>query len=170
MICPNCGHDNLPGAEECAQCMQDLTHLDRPCAQDRIERALMEEPVHSLQPARPVSVRPTTTVRQAVQIMVENSVGAVLVLGDGGKLLGIFSERDVLNRLAGLRDQYEELPVSHFMTPDPETVSADDKIAFALHKMDGGGYRHLPVMAAGKPQGIISVRDILRFVSQLCFE
>lgn len=170
MICPNCGHDNLPGAEECAQCMQDLTHLDRPMAQDRIERALMEEPVASLNPVRPVSVRPTTTVRQAVQVMVEHNVGAVLVVGDGGRLLGIFSERDVLNRLAGLRDQYEELPVSHFMTPDPETVSAEDKIAFALHKMDGGGYRHLPVMAEGKPQGIISVRDILRYVSELCRE
>ncbi|MCS6976454.1 MAG: CBS domain-containing protein [Gemmatales bacterium] len=170
MICPNCGHDNLPGAEECAQCMQDLTHLDRPSAQDRIEKALLEEPVSVLPPARPVTVRPTETVRQAVQTMVENSVGAVLVVGDGGKLLGIFSERDVLNRLAGLHDQYEELPVSHFMTPDPETVSADDKLAFALHKMDGGGYRHLPVMADGIPQGIISVRDILRYVSQLCFE
>jgi CBS domain-containing protein len=170
MICPHCGHDNLPGAEECANCFQDLTHLDRPAAVDRIERALLEETVAALPPAHPVTVRPTATVRQAVQILVENNVGAVLVVGDGQKLLGIFSERDVLNRVAGLCEQYEELPVSHFMTPDPETISAEDTLAFALHKMDGGGYRHLPVLAEGRPVGIISVRDILRFIDGLCRE
>jgi len=170
MICPHCGYDNLPGAEECAQCLQDLTHLDRPVGHNRIERALLDDPVASVQPAKAVTVKPGTTVRQAVQTMIEHNVGAVLVVGDANRILGIFSERDVLLRVAGLRDQYEDLPVSHFMTNDPETVSAEDKLAFALFKMDGGGYRHLPVLAPGKPPGMISVRDLLRHVMSLCLE
>jgi CBS domain-containing protein len=170
MICPHCGYDNLPGAEECAECLQDLTYLDRPVGHDRIERALMDDVVAALNPAKPVTVRTTTTVRQAVQTMIEHNVGAVLVVGDGNRLLGIFSERDVLTKVAGLRDQYEELPVSHFMTSNPETVAPHDKLAFALHKMDGGDYRHLPVVASGKATGIISVRDILSYVSNRCGE
>jgi CBS domain-containing protein len=170
MICPHCGHDNHPGAEECAECLQDLTHLDRPVGHDRIERALMEDAVSTINPHKPVTVKPTTTVRLAVQTMLEHNVGAVLVVGDANKLIGIFSERDVLLKVAGLRDQYEELPVSHFMTSDPETVAPHDKLAFALHKMDGGGYRHLPVVVQGKPTGIISVRDILKYVTDHCRE
>jgi CBS domain-containing protein len=58
--------------------------------------------------------------------------------------------------------------VSEFMTPDPETVRATDTLAFALHKMDCGGYRHLPVVEGGQPLGMISVRDMLRHVTRLC--
>ena len=47
------------------------------------------------------------------------------------------------------------------MTESPETLEADDKIAFALHKMDVGGYRHIPILSDGEISGIISVRDIL---------
>jgi CBS domain-containing protein len=170
VICPNCGFDNLPGSEECGRCQQDLTHLDRPSAHDRIERVLMEEAVGVLVPAKPVTVWPTTTLRQAIQTMVDHNVGAVLIVGDGGRLLGIFSERDVLLRVVGLRDRYEDLPVSLFMTQNPETVGLNDKLVFALHKMDGGDYRHLPVLQDGRPAGIISVRDILRHITRLCWE
>jgi CBS domain-containing protein len=54
------------------------------------------------------------------------------------------------------------------MTPNPETVSSGDTLAFALHKMDGGGYRHLPVISGGRPTGVISVRDLLRHFTRLC--
>jgi CBS domain-containing protein len=170
MICPHCGFDNLPGAEECAQCLQDLTQFDRPAAHTRIERSLMEDHVSVLKPAKPVTIRPTTTLAEAIQTMIQHNVGALLVVGDGGNLLGIFSERDVLMQVVGLRENYGDLPVSLFMTPNPETVKPTDSLAFALHKMDGGDYRHLPVIKAGKPVGIFSVRDLLRYVSHLCRE
>ena len=75
MICPNCGHDNLPGAEECSLCLQDLTQLDRPIAHDRIERSLMEDPVLALRPHRPVTINPTATIGQAVQTMLTRNLG-----------------------------------------------------------------------------------------------
>ena len=168
MICPNCGHDNLPGGEECSNCQQDLTQLDRPTAQDRVERSLMEDPVSALQPRTPVTVRPTATIGEAIQTMLGEDLGALLVVDSEGKLLGIFSERDLLTKVAGLHDAYAELPVGQFMTANPETVTFEDTLAFVAHKMDIGGFRHLPVLKDGRPSGVISVRDMLRHITRLC--
>jgi CBS domain-containing protein len=167
MICPNCGHDNLPGAEQCDNCLNDLTQLDRPTAHDRVERSLMEDLVRSLDPQVPVTLPPTATVDEAVGTMLERNIGAVLIVEDGGRVAGIFSERDLLDKAVGL-DGYGARPVREFMTPDPVTVRPTDSLAFALHKMDGGSYRHLPVLDGGRAVGMISVRDMLRHVTGLC--
>jgi CBS domain-containing protein len=82
--------------------------------------------------------------------------------------VGIFSERDLLTKVAGTAVDYERQPVSQFMTSNPETIQATDRLAFALHKMDCGGYRHLPVIKDGRPLGMISVRDMLRYITRLC--
>src|SRR5437879_5971460 len=129
MICPHCGHDNFPGSEECSHCSMDLTQLDRPTAYNRIERSLMEDPVIVLRPKTPVTVRPTTPVGKTIQLLLDNDIGALLVVHEDGKLAGIFSERDLLTRVAGLFDSYAELPIHKFMTPNPETVTADDSLA-----------------------------------------
>ena len=168
MICPNCGHDNLPGSEECAGCLQDLTQLDRPTAHNKVERSLMEDPVTVLRPHEPVVIRHTTTVRDAIQTMLSRDIGSLLVVDAQGQLLGIYSERDLLTKVAGLDEPYADKPVRDFMTPDPETVSSSDTLAFALHKMDCGGYRHLPIVSNGRPTGVISVRDLLRHIYRLC--
>src|SRR5947209_964626 len=131
MICPNCGHDNLPGSEECTRCLQDLTQLDRPTAQSQVERSLMEDPVSLLCPQSPVTVQPGATVRDAIQTMLSRDIGALLVVDSDGKLLGIFSERDLLTKVAGLHDPFADLPVQQFMTPHPETVTTNDTLAFA---------------------------------------
>jgi CBS domain-containing protein len=88
----------------------------------------------------------------------------VLVV-DGTELVGIFTERDVLMNVAGREQEFAEDPVREWMTPNPETVAEDDSIGFAIHKMDIGGYRHLPVMESGQPVGIISVRDVVRYLA-----
>ncbi len=170
MICPTCMHDNLPGAEECNRCQQDLTQLDKPMACNRVERSLMEDPVTHLQPRPPVTVQPTTTVHEAIQLMLAGDIGALLVVSPEGKLLGIFSERDLLTKVAGTREEYQQLPVQRFMTANPETISSVDNLAFALHKMDVGGYRHLPMLEDDRPAGMISVRDMLRHITRLCRE
>ena len=170
MICPHCGHDNLPGSEECSHCLMDLTQLDRPTAHNRIERSLMEDPVSVLQPKRPVTVLPTATVGQTIQIMLDCDIGALMVVDASGKLLGVFSERDLLTKVAGIHDPFIDLPVQNFMTANPETVKTTDTLAFALHKMDVGGYRHLPMLKDGRPVGVISVRDMLRHITRMCKE
>jgi CBS domain-containing protein len=168
MICPHCGYDNLPGTEECGHCLMDLTQLDRPAAHNRIERTLMEDPVRVLQFKPPITVYPTTSVHETMQIMLTRNIGALLVVDTEGKLMGIFSERDLLTRIAGLHHAYADMSIDRFMTPNPDTVTSSDTLAFALHKMDVGEYRHLPVVEDGRPVGMISVRDMLRYITRLC--
>ena len=167
MICPTCGHDNLPGSAQCANCLHDLTQWDRPTARDRVELSLMADSVSTLKPRPPETLPLTATVGEAIRHMLARDVGAVLIVDAGGQLAGIFSERDLLTKVAGTAD-YAEAPVSTFMTPRPETVRETDSLAFVLHKLDSGGYRHLPVAKNGLPVGMISVRDVLRHITRLC--
>jgi CBS domain-containing protein len=168
MICPNCGYDNLPGDESCKHCEMDLTQLDRPTGQTLIERRLLEDPVAVLHPRQAVVVKVDDSVGMAVAKMLEGNLGALLVVDKEGTLQGIFSERDLLTRVAGVHANWENMPIREVMTPKPEAVASTDKIAFALQKMDVGGYRHLPIVDSGKPQGVISVRDMLRYITRLC--
>src|SRR5262245_22494749 len=170
MICPACYHDNLPGDEDCRVCGQSLTFLDQPTGGNRVERSLLEDPVKKLKPRPPLTIRPQATVRQAITTLLAHDVGALLVVDDAGKLVGIFSERDLLSKAVGAAKPDTELTVRELMTPRPETVTLEDTLAFALHKMDVGGYRHLPVVQGDRPVGVISVRDMLRHITRLCGE
>jgi CBS domain-containing protein len=170
MICPRCGHDNVPGADQCAGCLLDLAPLDQPVAHDRIQSDLTEQAVRTLQPRPPVTLPADATLRQAVRVMLDEGVGTVLLVDDQGRLAGIFSERDLLLRVPDAEARDGTAPVSRFMTPNPESVRPDDSLAHALHKMDAGGYRHLPVVVIDRPVGMISVRDMLRHITGLCRE
>ncbi len=167
MICPTCNHDNVPGSAQCENCQHDLTQWDRPRARDRVEQSLMDDRVSALHWRKPVTLSARASVGEAIRTMLAGDIGAVLIVDDCGKLIGIFSERDLLTKIAGTAD-YASLPVSTFMTPRPETVRETDTLAFVLHKLDSGGYRHLPVVKNGLPVGMISVRDVLRHITRLC--
>lgn len=167
MKCPRCETANLPGSDQCRHCGLDLTPLDRPAPRDRIERSLMNDRVGHLKPRQAVTLPPDATVERAIATMLEHDIGAVLVV-EAGKLVGIFSERDLLTKVAGNDLGYATRPVRDYMTVHPQTVRENDTLAFVLHKMDGGGYRHLPVIKDGQPLGMISVRDMLRHITRLC--
>lgn len=168
MICPLCGYTrNLPGADWCVWCLFDLAAIDRPAPSDRVEHSLMTEPVAALSPREPVTVPAAADLGCAVQAMIAKQVGAVLVTDPTGKLVGILTERDFLTKVAGTNG-FDSRPVSAFMTRHPETVTADDPLAYALGKMASGGYRHLPVVVGGKPVGVVSVRDVLRHIVRIC--
>jgi CBS domain-containing protein len=164
VICPNCGFDNLPGSDECASCLQDLTHIDRPAPMERVEKGLMEDPVAVLRPTPAVSVKPSASVAEAVKAMIDHNVGALLVIDEPGELVGIFTERDVLMKVVGDQPDLRAVRVADVMTPKPETVTLTDKLDFALCKMATGDYRHLPVLDQGRATGVISIRDFLRYV------
>jgi CBS domain-containing protein len=166
MICPNCGFDNVPGAEECDQCRQDLTHLDRPVPLDRFEQRLQADTIRVLQPVKPVAVRPADSLRHALSAMVLHKVGAVVVLDEQDKLVGILSERDLTHKAVGGREPLERLKVADFMTPRPMTVTLDEPLVYAFHKMDVGEYRHLPVVDGETPIGMISVKGLLTYVAR----
>ncbi len=108
---------------------------------------------------RLVQVTPDESVQAAVARMADEDVGSVAVC-DGSRLVGIFTERDVL-RLAGRRAALDELDVRDVMTTDVVTVSADDDILAAARLMGERRIRHLPVVQGDNVLGMIGIRDVL---------
>ena len=165
MICPDCQHENLPGADNCADCRQDLTAFDQPQGHSPLETTLLKESLDRLHPRPVVIVPPETTIADTISILSSSHIGCVLV-GEADKLLGIFTERDALLRVA---DRYHEValqPVAEFMTTEPETLEFDALLALAFNKMSSGDYRHIPVTRDGRVEGVVSLRDGLRFLSE----
>ena len=166
ITCPACGFTrNMEGADLCEKCESPLIELTKPRGGSEMARSIHKDRIRTLSPRPPLVVPPETKLSEVLKLMVDLKVGCVVIVEDL-KAVGIFSERDALMRLNTDSSALSGRPVSEFMTPSPETLEMDDKIAFALHKMDLGGYRHVPVTNAGNVVGVISVRDILRYVTE----
>jgi CBS domain-containing protein len=91
----------------------------------------------------------------------------VLVVDERGRVGGIFTERDVLRKVAA-SGAGPSRPVSEVMTPDPESLGLDDGIAFALNRMILGGFRHIPIVDdAGLPLAVLSLREVVAFIVSL---
>src|SRR5205814_469091 len=103
----------------------------------------LETPVSELMARNPLVVDADATVVTAVNAMNEHHTGCVLVRKDG-KLVGIFTERDVLRRVA-FREGNQGWKVEAVMTRNPETLRPGASVAFALNKMSVDGYRHIPI-------------------------
>ena len=134
-----------------------------------IERAICNDDIRSLQlPNSPVTVSTEATLQEVVEVLQDQHIGCVLVVDPAGKLAGIFTERDLLTRVAGRRLDWSQERVAGYMTADPETLRLDDRIAWALNFMHLGGYRHVPLTdEEHRPVGVVSVKDIISFLVEL---
>jgi len=133
-----------------------------------LDDRFLREPIVVLQPASPVCAEKGTSVADVVREMQQHHIGCVLIV-DAGKLVGIFTERDVLRSVVGSSLDPESTPVEHFMTAAPETLRPTNDIVFALNKMSLGGFRHVPLVdEENRPVGVISVKDIVDYIVD-CF-
>ena len=161
--CPACGAPNLAGADQCERCALPLEDVEAG-AKDDVERHILTDPLSSLGPGSAPSVGLGATVGEALERLAGASRGCLLVV-DGERTVGIFSERDVVTRYDPLAPGARERPVEELMTPDPETLDIEAPVAFALQRMCGGGYRHIPVTRDGEVVGLVSARDLLRYIA-----
>jgi CBS domain-containing protein len=106
-----------------------------------------------------LTVEPTTDPSAAAELMNDRGVGAAIVLS-GDTVSGILTERDVLRAVATGR--VEGTNAAAWMTRDPETMDVSESTSRAAAVMLRGNFRHLPVTDAGKPVGIVSIRDLMR--------
>ena len=167
MKCPGCGYENLPGADACENCGTSLTRDDVPQAGTEIERSLMEDPVECLQPISPLRVELQTSLQEAIQLMRDHGIGCVLVTADGGKLTGILTERDLLQKVAGKSIDLAQSSVEDFMSPAPESSKPDHPLGYALQRMVISDIRYLPIVDShGRPAGIVSSRDIVAYMAK----
>ena len=108
---------------------------------------------------RPVTLPATATVREACQLMAERHVGAVLVVGDDRRLVGIFTGRDAVARVLADAKDAGRTTLADVMTRDPETMPPGRTAIEALRLMNDGGFRHVPVVDDGTVVGIVSQGD-----------
>jgi CBS domain-containing protein len=131
------------------------------------DEALLRQPLSVLGPRDPIVVDPAASILSAITLMRESRIGCVLV-ARGGKLEGIFTERDVLVHVAGRSLDVADTPVLRVMTANPEYLRPTDSIAYALNAMSLGGYRHVPLVdEARTPVGVVSVRDVIHYLVRL---
>jgi CBS domain-containing protein len=118
-------------------------------------------PIRSvLEPRRLVVAAPETTVAEAACLMESGKVGAVLV-AIGGRLVGIFTERDAVYRVIAANRDPRATTLAEAMTRDPVTVAPDETFGYALLLMHENGFRHVPVVENGRPVGVVSARHAL---------
>jgi CBS domain-containing protein len=106
------------------------------------------------------SIDAARTVLEAARFMMEHNVGALPVLRNG-ELVGIFSERDIMNRVVAVGRTPGHTAVSEVMTANPRAVSADESVEECLFIMQEFGFRHLPIVDGRELKGLVSLRDIL---------
>ncbi len=128
-----------------------------------LELALsIDEPIDNTLFREPVIVKRDTKVSDAITLFNEKDVGCVLVVDDRNKLVGIFTERDVIRKLITKGLDINKETIEKHMTKRPDSLYLSDPIAYALNRMAAGGYRHVPLInEQNEPVGFLSVRDII---------
>lgn len=111
------------------------------------------------------SVPSSITVYQALEVMFEKNIGAVLII-DNGKFMGIFTERHYARKLALRGKSSKETLIGEIMTEQPVTVTCETSIEECMQIMTAKKIRHLPVMENGKLVGLISVGDVVKYIIQ----
>ena len=162
VTCPFCGSSVIRGSDECPNCGRELAGMDIPATYDQTAPSDFNTPISTVRLSKPTFVAAGTIVKDAVAAVAGDAYGAAVVM-DGERPVGIFTERDVLKRLASHPDLMEQ-KVDAFMTKDPVMLREDDTMATALNKMGNGGFRHIPLVRDGEVVAIVTARDILQWV------
>jgi len=151
--------------------MSDFEDVDPTVIEEELREirgAIFNDTIATLTPASPVCLRETVTVHEAIERMLAGRQAGVLVVDGEGRLSGIFTERDVLTRVAGQGRDPRSTRLGEVMTRQPEALTARDRIAYAIHSMSVAGYRTIPLVDADqRPTGIVTVNDVIRWLASL---
>ena len=162
MICPVCRFGNFPGDDTCANCGADLWNADTPQGITTFRGKLLGLHLDELGAPQPQLIDVAASVQEAIDRMRADGIDCLLVT-DAGVLVGIFTDRDAILKVAGR--PLAGRTVGDVMTPDPVILRSGDPVAVAIHKMAVGGFRHVPIVRGGVPVGVVSARDVFRHLA-----
>jgi len=129
----------------------------------------LDDPISTVKLKAPITTTGDTSVSDCLELMREERIGCLLVVEEE-KLIGIFTERDIIRRIVGKNLAHSDIDVSDYMTPDPDTLTADAPLAFALNYMLVGGYRHVPIVDENnRVQACLSIKDIVKHIGNYYF-
>ncbi len=136
----------------------------RPRDRRTLGAAALERPLRSLPLRKALCLEDSRPTIEAIRLMRKHKMGSVLITRDG-VLSGIFTERDVLNQLALGEKDTARVPLQEVMRADPEVLSPDAPMTYALNLMSVGGFRHVPLVDdKRRPVAVVSVRDIVNYL------
>ncbi|MFN8392707.1 MAG: CBS domain-containing protein [Bdellovibrionota bacterium] len=131
-----------------------------------VDNRFLARSLGTLNPHSPILVPQETKLSDAIELLQKHKIGCVIVTDVIGKIQGIFTERDVLLKVALKPIHPSKVSVASVMTKNPQTATMTTSVAFSLNMMSHGGYRHLPIVDdENYPIGIISVKDIVDYLS-----
>ncbi|MFX0013025.1 MAG: cyclic nucleotide-binding/CBS domain-containing protein [Promethearchaeota archaeon] len=166
--CTVCGYENLPGSFNCSNCNSDIIIGKRkPLTDSRIEKAILEDCLEEVggEESLAIEVQPDTPVKKVVQLMVDRQKCSVVVLGSGGSIEGIFTERSLLRRVCNESPINVDKPIREAMLKKPVVLKKSDSVAYALHMMGVQGYSY--AIIKDDPIRVINIRDILHYIVEL---
>ncbi|MCB0104906.1 MAG: CBS domain-containing protein, partial [Caldilineaceae bacterium] len=146
-----------------------IDNIDReePAATSVVQDQLTTTALAALNPNAPISVVAASSLARAVRQMKTHKIGCLLVTDVEDKLIGVFTENDLLRKVVGLVDDLTKATIADYMTADPFTLKSEMPIANAIHLMAVHGFRHVPLIDDdGHPVGIVSFRDVVDYLGQ----
>ena len=120
------------------------------------------EAILSVKGTEVLTIEPTTNLAAAAKLLAERKIGALVVTGPDRRVVGIVSERDIVQELAAHGVAALDLPLTDVMTRKVTTCSASDTISSVMERMTAGKFRHLPVVDQGRLAGIVSIGDVVK--------
>ncbi len=147
----------------------DEAYVDEVLGREPLKADLAEQlaglTLYELEPSAPITIEPTARMDHALYLMREHRIGALLVVAPDRHLVGIITEADILDRLAGTDMKLHDVTVQDFMTPRPVALPLDASVLEAVHFMTSKRFRHLPVVDdTMRPVGVISSRDLVEYL------
>jgi CBS domain-containing protein len=128
-------------------------------------RKAREDSVNSMQTDDYVCIPPSTPLTKAIEAMKEDEGGCAIVCAADGTVVGIFTERDLLNKVVGKEIDLNS-PVQNLMSPVVATLTAEATVGDAVTLMNDRGYRNIPLVKSGKLVGSISVFDVIGYLAE----
>ena len=110
-----------------------------------------------------VTIDPNSNLALAAKLLAERRIGAVVVTGPGQRIVGILSERDIVQALAARGAAALDAQISEMMTRKVTTCSPSDTISTIMERMTAGKFRHVPVVEQGRLAGIVSIGDVVKY-------
>ncbi len=117
---------------------------------------------HVIRDREPYSMRESSTVQEAAEFMASRNIGAVCIVDESGKLLGVFSERDVVKRVVVQKRDPSAIKIGEVLSELRAVINCDETPHQALERMELIGTRHLPVVDGERWVGMLSMRDLMR--------
>lgn len=134
----------------------------------KLEDALLSDEVGLLAPSEPIRLPPDASVAEAVTRMVDSHRAGVVIVDPAGRLVGIFTERDLLTRVVRQGRELGRTRLEEVMTVNPEALTPDDRICFAINRMHNAGYRTVPLVDADhRPIGVVTVNDVVGWLARV---